>query len=57
LMEIAPWPVVANAWAGTIAASRRSILSFNRRDQTSKLLPLEGPRAEAIVGFSRGPGR
>ena len=57
LMEIASWPAVANTWASTIAASRRSNLSFNRGDQISKLLTLEGQRAESIVGFSRGSGR
>ena len=57
LMEITPWPVVANTWAGTIAASWRSNLSFNRGDQISKLLTLEGQRVASIVGFSRGSGR
>ncbi|EJM72678.1 hypothetical protein PMI31_03541 [Pseudomonas sp. GM55] len=57
LMEIASWPAVANTWASTIAASRRSNLSFNRGDQTSKLLTRKGLWAEAILGFSRGTGR
>ena len=57
LMEIASWPVVANARAGIIAACWRSNLSFNRGDQTSKLLTLEGQRVASIVGFSRGSGR
>ncbi|MFS2201395.1 hypothetical protein [Pseudomonas sp. Pseusp3] len=57
LMEIASWPVVANARAGIIAACWRSNLSFNRGDQTSKLLTRKGQQAEAIVGFSRGSGK
>ncbi|WP_085717175.1 hypothetical protein [Pseudomonas sp. B28(2017)] len=57
LMEMTPGPVGANAWAGTIAASWRSNLSFNRGDHTSQLLTLEGQRAESIVGSSRGSGR
>lgn len=57
LMKMAPWPVVANAWAGTIAACWRSDLFFNRGDQISKLLTRKGQQAEAIAGFSRGPGR
>jgi len=57
LMETTPGPLVANAWAGTITASRRSNLSFNRGDPVSKLLTQEGRRVEAIVGFSRGSGR
>lgn len=57
LLEIASWPAVANTWASTITASRRSNPSFNRGDQTSKLLTSKGHWAEAIAGFSRGPGR
>jgi multidrug efflux pump subunit AcrA (membrane-fusion protein) len=57
LMETTSAPLVANAWAGTITASRRSNLSFNRGDPVSKLLTQEGQRVEAIVGFSRGSGR
>lgn len=57
LMEMAPGLLVANAWAGTITASRRSNLSFNRADPVSKLLTREGQRVEAIAGFSRGSGR
>jgi len=56
-MEMALRPVAANAWAGTIAASWRSTLSFNHGDQISKLLTRKGQQAEAIAGFSRGPGR
>ena len=57
LMKMSPGPMVANAWAGTITASRRSSLSFNRGDPVSKLLTQEGQRVEAIAGFSRGSGR
>ncbi len=57
LMKMAPEPLVANAWAGTITASLRSNPSFNRADPVSKLLTREGQRVEAIAGFSRGSGR
>jgi hypothetical protein len=57
LIDMAQGPVVANAWAGTITASLRSNLSFNRGNPASKLLTREGQRVEAIVGFSRGSGR
>ncbi len=57
LMEMAPGPLVANAWVGAIAASRRSNPSFNRADPVSKLLTREGQRVEAIVSLSRGSGR
>lgn len=57
LMDMASGPVVANAWAGTITASRHSNLSFKRCDQMSKLLTQEGQRVEVIAGFSRGSGR
>jgi hypothetical protein len=57
LMEMASGPVAANAWAGIIAASWRSDLSFNRGDQISKLLSRKGQQVEAIAVFSRGPGR
>jgi hypothetical protein len=57
LIDMAQGPVVANAWAGTITASLRSNLSFNRGAPVSKLLTREDQRVEAIVGFSRGSGR
>jgi hypothetical protein len=57
LMDMAQGPVVANAWAGTIMASLRSNLSFDRGAPVGKLLTQEGQGVEAIVGFSRGSGR
>ena len=57
LVDMALWPVVANAWTSTITASVCSNLSFNRGAPASKLLTREGQRVEANVGFSRGSGR
>ena len=54
LMELVQGPSIANAWAGTLAASLRSNLSLERGDRMSTLLSTKASGWKPSVVFQGG---